>query len=178
MKKYLTAAGFSKYSLFTLLISLLSHPVFSQQPEPGIKTIPLFEKVSKAIKDFKPDTTTPPEDKLTRMIREMRALRGGFNINEIIEYKIEEDREKKNKPGAELDAIAAFFTKGDGKRWLDNAAIWTYRKYFTYREMKQLVRFYKTGAGQKFAEELPVIIIQTLLAGEMILKTMTEKPKE
>ena len=95
-------------------------------------------------------------------------MRGGFNINEVIEFKIEEDRQKNEVPKAELDKVANFFTSGNGKKWLNNAMIWIYRNHFTYSELKKLVKFYKTPAGQKMATELPLIMVKSLKAGEMI----------
>ena len=69
---------------------------------------------------------------------------------------------------AELDKVAIFFKSGNGKKWLDNAITWIYRNHFTYSELKKLVKFYKTPAGQKMATELPLIMVKSLKAGEMI----------
>lgn len=71
-------------------------------------------------------------------------------------------------PKAELDKVSMFLKSGNGKRWLDNAMIWIYRNHFTYSELKKLVKFYKTSAGQKMATELPLIMVKSLKAGEMI----------
>jgi uncharacterized protein len=131
-------------------------------------TTSIFEKITKSVKDFQPDTTAVPDDKMTRKISELRDLRGGFNINEAIEFKIEEDRQKKEMPEAELEKLSQFFRSGDGKRWLDNAMTWIYRRHFTYSEIKQLVKFYKTSAGQKMAADFPVIMLESLRAGEII----------
>ena len=60
------------------------------------------------------------------------------------------------------------FKTGNGKKWLDNAVIWIYRSQFTYKELKQLVRFYKKEVGQKLATDLPIIMMQTLTAAEKI----------
>ncbi len=43
-----------------------------------------------------------------------------------------------------------------------------YRKHFTYGEVKQLIKFYKTSAGKKMAVGLPIIMIESLRAAEMI----------
>ena len=71
-------------------------------------------------------------------------------------------------PKAELDKVETFFKSGNGKRWLDKTMIWIYRNHFTYSELKKLVKFYKTPAGQKMATELPLIMVKSLKAGEMI----------
>ncbi len=146
----------------------------AQADTSGFNNAGVFDRIISAVKDFKPDTTTVPDDKITRKINELRNLRGGFNINEAIQFKLEEDRRKNEIPKAEMDELAAFFTTGNGKKWLDNAVTWIYRTHFSYAELKQLVRFYKTTAGQKMAVDFPVIMLQSLAAGEMIKNT--QKP--
>jgi len=128
----------------------------------------IFERIGKEVKDYHLDTTAVPADKITREIIQLRNLRGGFNVNEALEYKIEEDLQKKELSKEEADKISYFFKTGNGKRWLDNAVIWIYRDHFTYKELKQLVKFYKTDAGQKMATDFPIIMMQTITAGEMI----------
>jgi uncharacterized protein len=136
----------------------------------------IFQRIAAGIKEFKLDTSAAPDDKMTRKIIELRTLKGGFNINEAIDFKIEEDRQKNEVPKAELDKLAAFFKTGNGRRWLDNAVIWIYRQHFTYPELKQLVKFYRTSAGKKMANDFPIIMLKTLRAGEMI-KEMYDKKK-
>jgi hypothetical protein len=137
-------------------------------------TLTLFERVGASVKEFRLDTSAAPADKITQKIIELRSLKGGFNINEAIEFKIEEDRQKNEVSKAELDKIATFFKEGNGKRWLDNATIWIYRKHFTYPQLKQLVKFYKTSAGQKLATDFPIIMMQTLAAAEAIKAQATQ----
>lgn len=154
---------------FILLFCLLANNLFAQTDTAKKNSIPaIFDRIAKSITDYQLDTTTAPDDKTTRKIIELRNLRGGFNINEVIEFKIEEDRQKNEVPKAELDKVANFFTSGNGKTWLNNAMIWIYRNHFTYSELKNLVKFYKTSAGQKMATELPLIMVKSLKAGEMI----------
>ena len=112
----------------------------------------IFNRLTQSAKDFKLDTSTAPADKLTQKIVEFRNLRGGFNINEAILYKFQEE-EAKATDTASKEAVAkmkAAFYNGNGKRWMDNAVINIYRNNFTYKEMKQLVKFYKTTAGQNW----------------------------
>jgi hypothetical protein len=132
------------------------------------------ERIMKEASAYKPDTTSPPADKITQKIIELRKLRGGFNINEAIAFKLEEDRQKGETPADVQKKFADFFTAGNGKRWLDNATIWLYRNRFSYNELKQLVKFYKTSAGQKMASDFPIIMLESLAAAEM-LKTNFEK---
>jgi len=136
----------------------------------------IFNKLSVAAKNYVVDTTTPPDDKLTRQIIAFRNLRGGFNINEAIVYKFSEEEAKATDSASKTSTIKAkeSFFNGDGKRWLDNAVIHIYRKQFSSKEMKQMIRFYKTTAGQKLATEMPVLIIQTLMAAEFVQKSLSK----
>lgn len=158
-----------KYLKFILIFCLLANNLFAQTDTVKKNSAPaIFDRIAKSITDFQLDTTAAPNDKITKKIIELRNLRGGFNINEVIEFKIEEDRQKNEIPKAELDKVEIFFKSGNGKRWLNNAMIWIYRNHFTYSELKKLVKFYKTLAGQKMATELPLIMVKSLKAGEMI----------
>ncbi len=154
---------------FILLFILLANNLFAQTDTAKKNSTPaIFDRIAKSITDFQLDTTAAPDDKITRKIIELRNLRGGFNINEVIDFKIEEDRQKNEVPKAELEKVAMFFKSGNGKKWLNNAMIWIYRNHFTYSELKKLVKFYKTPVGQKMATELPLIMVKSLRAGEMI----------
>ncbi|GAA4737819.1 hypothetical protein GCM10023229_15980 [Flavisolibacter ginsenosidimutans] len=133
-----------------------------------------IERITKEVSTYKPDTTSPPADKITQKIIELRKLRGGFNVNEAIAFKLEEDRQKGETPADVQKKFADFFTTGSGKRWLDNATIWLYRNRFSYAELKQLVKFYKTSAGQKMAADFPIIMLESLAAAQM-LKDSFEK---
>jgi len=127
-----------------------------------------FERITRQIKEYRIDTSQVPDDKTTRLIIKLRGLRGGFNINEAIAYKLEEDKSKKDITAAEYESIKDFFTIGNGMRLLNNAVIWTYRNNFSYKELKTIVRFYKTRAGQKLADVFPVIMLETLAAAQII----------
>jgi hypothetical protein len=128
----------------------------------------IFEKLTAEMKDYKLDTSAVPNDKLTKKITELRKLRGGFNITEAVAYKIAEERNKENTNKEELDKLEAFFTSGNGKKWLDNAITWIYRKQFSYQEIQAMIQFYQTPAGQKMAASFPVIMLQSLKAAETI----------
>jgi hypothetical protein len=159
----------AKLTVLTILFCFLTITGFSQNDTSAIKAYSsIFDRISKGVKDFQLDTTAAPDDKITRKIKELKSLRGGFNINEAINFKIEENRQKSEVPKAELEQLSWFFNDGNGKKWLDNATVWIYRRHFTYDELKQLVKFYKTSAGQKMATDLPIIMLQSLRAAEMI----------
>ena len=135
----------------------------------------VYERITKQVAIYRPDTSMAPNDKITRKILELRALRGGFNINEAVAFMIQDERQKGEKPKAQLDQLAAHFTLGKGRRWLNNAAIWIYRNHFTYKELKQLVKFYKTSAGKKMAVDFPVIVLKSMAAAEMLKINFEEK---
>ena len=163
-----------------LLFFIVITNAFSQNDDKQVaKSISIFEKITNTVKDFKPDTTTPPNDKITHKIIELRVLKGGFNISEAIDFKLEEDKQKKDISIDEYNTMSSFFKSGNGKRWLDNAVTWIYRKNFTYPELKQVVKFYKTPGGKKMAEEFPIIMLQSLAAAESIrLVYNSQKPKK
>lgn len=168
----------TKFTRLTIIFFLLSSIGFSQSDTTAnnIRSA-IFDRIAKDVKEFQLDTTAAPDDKITRKIMELRSLRGGFNINEAIDFKIKDDRQKNEVPKADLEKFATFFKSGDGKPWLDNAMIWIYRKHFTYDELKQLVKFYKTSAGQKMATDFPVIMMQSLRAAEMIKDIYAQQQK-
>ena len=158
-----------KVLLFIFSIFLLSLPGKSQD------NLTVFETISKAMKEYKPDTSEVPNDRITAKIIELRSLKGGFNINEAIEFKIQEDMQKNESTKEYLLKLSQSFKTGLGRKWLDNAVTWIYRKEFSYRELKQLVKFYKTPAGQKMAKDFPVIMLQSLAAAETIQKILIKK---
>jgi hypothetical protein len=132
------------------------------------KTLNVFEKIIQQVKNYQIDTLPPPEDKITQKIRELRSLRGGFNINEVIQFKIGEEEQEKKTPPATLDYLKKQFAEGRGRQLLDNATIWIYRQFFDYKELKTLVRFYKTSAGKKLASNYPYILLESLTAAQVI----------
>ena len=151
---------------------------FGSQAQNDKPTTPIFEKITLEMKEFKLDTTSVPNDKLSKRIEKLRNLKGGFNINEAIEFKIAEERSKENAPMAELDKIEAYFKNENGKKWLNNAIIWIYRKQFTLKEINQLIKFYKSSAGQKMTEKFPILMLQSLKAGEEIKEHFVQQLKK
>ncbi len=167
-----------KITTLTIILCLFTHLGFSQSDTSSkIIDTGIFDRIASSVKNFQLDTSAVPDDRVTKKIVELRSLRGGFNINEAIEFKIAEDRQKNEVPSAELDRFARFFSSGEGKRWLDNAMVWIYRKDFTYNELKKMVKFYKTSAGQKMAKDFPVIMMQSLRAAEMIKEIYARSQK-
>ena len=158
-----------KCIFFFLIFAISTTLAFSQDVNGSADgAAEMFRRISDAAKNYIPDTSDVPADKITAKIIELRKLRGGFNIQEAIAFKIEEDRQKKEVSSATLDKLSNYFTSGEGKRLLDNAVIWIYRRHFTSKEISQLVRFYRSSAGKKMAADLPIIMLETIKAGEMI----------
>ncbi len=160
---------------FSIAYFMIVTSTFSQVEAGTSKRSTIFERLTKEIKEYRPDTTAVPNDKITNAIIQFRNLRGGFNINEAIEYKLEEDKQKKEIPESEFEKFSVFLKSGNGKIWLDNAIIWIYRKHFTYRELKKLIKFYKSSAGQKMAMEFPLIMLKSLAAAESIQKIYVDE---
>ena len=130
------------------------------------------------LKSYKPDTSDAPNDKLTRKIQEFRTRKGGFNINTVMDYKIQEDLGKNEMSKENAEKLKQEFTTGRARRLLDNAIIWLYRKTFTYKEMKQLARFYNTKAGQKYSEFFLPMLLKSVVAAETIQKQIMQEIKK
>ena len=162
-----------------LLLFLLPNTIIVCAQKDTTQKIPLvFEKMMMELKTFVPDTSNAPDDKLTHEIKKFRQLRESFSINEVILYKISDDKNKKETSAGMADTLLQQFTNGDGKRRLTNAITWIYRKHFTYKEMKQMVKFAKTSAGKKMAGEFPIIILQSLASLQNIYDGIAKKPKD
>ena len=87
-----------KLIAFSIAYFIIVSSAFSQVDTAKLNHSTIFDRLTKDLKEYKPDTTAVPDDKITRTIIELRNLRGGFNINEAIEYKLEEDKQKKEIP--------------------------------------------------------------------------------
>jgi len=140
-------------------------------------TAGIFGRITTELKNYRPDTSAVPQDRFTRKIVELRQLRGGFNIDEAIRFKMEEE-ETKNPGNHETALLKEQFTSGPAQRWLSNATIWVYRRQFTYKEIKKLVKFYRTPAGQKLANTQPIVMVETLAAAAMIQEILLANKKK
>ena len=167
---YLT--GMMKNIYFTLFCFVIFHTSRAQSDTSSALNNPIV-KILNEVKSYQIDTSAVPEDKLTRKIRELRSLRNGFNINELIDYKLNEDQNKKDSSASK--ALKEQFTKGNGKRWMDNSVIWIYRRQFSYNEVKKMVKFYRTSAGRKMADAFPVVVLESLMAFEKVQKQLMNK---
>jgi hypothetical protein len=162
MSRLLRSAGL-------LLIAILAFTAAQSSPiDTSKKRLSAFDQISLELQAYKPDTSAPPDDRITRTIRQIMALRGGFNINEALEYKIEEDRHRGEIPEVDLNQLALYLQKGEGRRQLDNAIIWIYRSTFNLKELQQIKYFYATSAGQKMADSFPLLMLKSLAAAQLL----------
>ncbi|MES2882515.1 MAG: DUF2059 domain-containing protein [Bacteroidota bacterium] len=159
---------------FCIFLCQISAFSMIAQTDSATQLTNIFEKITSTMATFKPDTSAVAEDKITAKIRELRSVRGGFNINEAISFKLQEDRKKGDLTEEQMKQLSFYFIQGNGKRWLDNAVNHIYRNHFTYAELKSLVKFYKSSAGQKLSANFPIIMLQSLAAAELI-KTVVAK---
>lgn len=161
-----------KKILFTMLMGcFISVTTLAQNTAVQKGQIPeLMQKITKEISEFKIDTSAVPNDKVTRKIEELRKYRGKFNVDMLVDLKLKQDEKSNKLSKDEYNKAYSFFKKGDGKRWLDNAVIWVYRKHFSYKELKAMAKFYKSSAGQKWASEFPIVVVQNVLAAEQVGK--------
>lgn len=153
-----------KLTVFIILI-MCSHYMSAQD---SAERADIFEKINAELRTFKIDTSAVPEDKITIKIRELRELKGVFNINEAIAFKLAEEEKENKISREELTRVRQSMMHGEAKRWLDNAVINIYRQHFSYHEIRQLIKFYKSSAGQKLATQFPFIMMKSLLAAQTI----------
>ncbi len=157
--------------IFTL-ICLLFVSVLLQAQSNAAET---FQRISAAAESYVVDTTAVPDDKLTAAIKKLRRVKGGFNINEAILFKIAEDRNKGDITKEEGEKLEDFFANKNGKVWLENAVIHIHRNIFTLSEIKQLTKFYQSAAGKKMSDNFPVIMLQSMKAAEKIIEVYKQK---
>ena len=154
------------------MIFIISIQVLNAQDSLGSSDI--FQRISAELQAFKIDTSAVPEDETTSLIRKLRTLKGVFNINEAIAFKLEEEEKEKKSSKENLDKIRQSMLQGQAKKWLDNAVIHIYRQHFNRKELRQLIKFYKSSAGQKLATQLPFIMMKSLLAAQTIHDWLVE----
>lgn len=131
-----------------------------------------ISKLASSLKDFKVNTSPVPEDQLTHKIRKLREIKGGFNFNEAILFKIGEDLSKGDLTQLDGEKLDHYFKLGQGKADLDNAVIWIYRDLFSSSEIRKLTKFYRSSAGQKLSEKFPIIMLESLKSAEEIMKNL------
>ncbi|MBK6473732.1 MAG: DUF2059 domain-containing protein [Flavobacteriales bacterium] len=153
-----------KYLLLSLQLMVLLNTTYAQQVDTTI-----FARINEQIQHFVPDTANVPVDSVTYRIRELRALKGGFNIQEAMAYKLTEALGKQEISDSTYQALSTYIESGNGKRLLDNAITAIYRDQFTYAELGDLIAFYSSPTGQKIARETPLIIVASIKSAEFVM---------
>ena len=151
--------------ILALPLFMFSVKTFSQTHTDGENAL---AKMQAQVKEYKLDTTAPPDDQITRKIIELRQAKGGFNINQVVLYKLLEEKQKGKSNSDHIEQLYTFFNTGNGQKWLNNAVIRIYRAHFTLEELNQIAEFYKTSAGRKMAETYPLVIMQSATAASLI----------
>ncbi len=59
-----------------------------------------------------------------------------------------------------------------------NAVIWIYRTHFTYKELKEMIKFYKTPAGKKVSFEFPLFMMESLKTTELIRDIYSKQKRD
>ena len=161
---------FSKIILLLFTVSSLQK--ISAQDEQLKKIITALSDSAVA----KIDTTTPPNDRFTKAIKQLRKERGSFNVQQMGIYKIKDDQLKnKELPHEFYDRLLTEVTNGRASRLIENSTINLYRKYFTENDIKELAKFYKTDAGKKMATAFPIVMVLSAKSAEVIVKSTSEK---
>jgi hypothetical protein len=123
------------------------------------------------------DTLDAPNDALTQKIRELRKLRSGLTVEGIVQLKMMEEKQKDTSAAKKefYDKLLKEATQGRTAKLIDNCMINMYRRTFTEQEVDDLVRFYKTSAGQKMDKEFLVLLVESAKGAEQLLKMAAEK---
>lgn len=149
--------------ILSLVILLISNSSVAQSDS-------IMNKMFREIASFTPDTTMPPPGKKSVLASRLLSYTGILNIDEAIDFKIFESRQKKERPENEISAASEFFNTGKGRRLLNNAMINIYTESFTEVELKRLTKFFKKNTGKKFLRTFPMIMIKGLMAAEYVAK--------
>ena len=165
------------FYLFALLFTILEARAQKDTAANSESTNEIM-RILNDIKSYKLDTSDVPNDKLTAKIKEFRNRKGGFNINTVMDYKIQEDLGKNDLSKENAKKLKDEFTTGRARRLLDNAIIWLYRKTFTYKEMKHLTKFYNTKVGQKYSDFFIPMLLKSVVAAESIQKQVMQEIKK
>ncbi len=125
---------------------------------------------------LKLDTTAVPNDSFTKKIKKMRAMRKGISFEIVLQLKLREEQEKDKTHSKEFyEALSKELTSGRINTLIENSLVNLYRRSFTEKEMKQLIRFYKTPAGKKMNSEFILLLAESVKVGEQLLKMAVKK---
>ena len=148
----------------TLLIYFIS---FSQIDTSFIGKLKALDTVN----NLKADTTSVPDDALTKKIRMLRSEKNGLTIETILKIKIGEEQQKDTAHSKEFyDKLLTEITTGKTSKLIENCVLNLYRRNFTEQEVDDIVKFYKTSAGKKMSKEFLLIMVQSVKDAEQLLK--------
>lgn len=120
---------------------------------------------------LKADTVAVPNDSFTKKIKILRSEQKGLTLETIIRLKIAEEQQKDTTRSKEYyNKLLEEITNGKTGKLLENSVINIYRRSFTESEVDELVRFYKTSAGQKMNTEYLLLLVQSVKDAEQLLK--------
>ena len=119
----------------------------------------------------KTDTVSVPNDSFSKKVRELRSEQKGLTLETILRLKIAEEQQKDTAHSKEFyQKLTDEITTGRTAKLLDNSVINIYRRTFTETELDELIRFYKTSAGQKMNTEYLLLLVQSVKDAEQLLK--------
>jgi len=152
------------FFIFLLLIPFLS---FSQIDSAFIKKIKALDTANV----LRSDTLSVPDDSFTNKIKLLRSEEKGLTIETILRLKISEEQQKDTAHSKEFyKKLLAEITTGKTGKLLENSMINLYRRSFTEEEVDDLIKFYKTSAGQKMNKEHLLLLVQSVKDAEQLLK--------
>ncbi len=135
---------------------------------------PLFGNLN-----LKVDTTSPPEDSLTKNIRIFRAERGLLSFDTVIKYSIMSKLTNDTKHSKEFYSnLLDECQHGHAHHLIGNILINLYRQCFTGKEIEQLVEFYKTSAGKKMMVNIMMITAAAEPAIQQIVKETSDNMEQ
>lgn len=117
------------------------------------------------------DTTLVAQDELTAAIIELMKLTGAMELGKQMGRNIAEMA--KSGPANQLpqefyDRLLKESQNEQTNKWMVNSLVKIYRQNFTIEEVKTITAFYHTPIGKKSISLMPVIMQQSMKAGEQI----------
>lgn len=117
------------------------------------------------------DTTSVPNDELTKSIKELMTITGVMELGKQIGKNIAELKKSgqaNQLPEEFYDRLLKEYESGQTDKWMVNAVVRIYRQKFTIGEVKTIIAFYQTPVGKKTISVLPAITQESMKEGEKI----------
>jgi hypothetical protein len=104
-------------------------------------------------------------------------VKGGLTIESIVQLKVMEEKQKDTSRAKRefYDKLLKEATEGRTAKLMENCMINMYRRTFTESEVDELVKFYKSSAGQKMDKEFLVLLVESAKGAEQLLKLAAKK---